>query len=107
MLLKYVEMKWAPLAWIAECIPGNPEVSVHHGSRVETQENFFVEGVWDGEFSHGGIGNTESVFGSCGSIDKSGRSITIPQLCQQLHQILYQVLLPRHSAGGIACRLAH
>ena len=38
-----------PLAWCADARPGVP-VRVIHGARVETREEGFVEGAWDGDF---------------------------------------------------------
>ena len=47
MKLQYVENKKLPgLAWIATVLGGT--VAVTHGTKVETEENFFVEGAGGG-----------------------------------------------------------
>ncbi len=43
--------KLPPLAWLAECNNGNIKVS--HGEKVETKNDFWAEGAWNGAFSQG------------------------------------------------------
>ena len=52
MNFKYhLEVKLPKLAWCAVVTRGLNEIHVYHGERVETSENNFVEGAWDGDFS--------------------------------------------------------
>ena len=60
---------WPPLAWLALCVPGNEEVVVRHGHRVERHDDWFCEAVWDGAFEAGGFHRTDVVFGSGGRRD--------------------------------------
>jgi hypothetical protein len=50
---------------------------VERGERVETRDNFFVEGVWSGEFSQGAFDECEAFFGS-GAVHKSGQIVFVP-----------------------------
>lgn len=45
------------LAWLAEVNTGEDEVKVWLGDAVERTENFFVAGVWDGNFIDGDFSN--------------------------------------------------
>ena len=52
MKLVYHSQRSIPrLAWCAVLRKGSPEVHVYHGTSVEVQEAFFVEGAWDGDFT--------------------------------------------------------
>lgn len=52
MEIRYTQIdNLPPLAWLAEI--KNGIVEVIHGKRVETTENWFVEGAWSGEFAQG------------------------------------------------------
>jgi hypothetical protein len=50
------------LAWLASVESG--KCTVEHGCLVETGSNFFVEGIWNGDFSTGAFHACESFFGS-------------------------------------------
>ncbi len=52
------------LAWLAECNKGN--FKVYHGDRVETRENFWVEGAWNGDFSKGDFETSDWFCGTGG-----------------------------------------
>jgi hypothetical protein len=52
------------LSWVADVNRADETVSIHHGPFVEVRENFFVEGVWNGEFEKGDFGATDCVFGT-------------------------------------------
>lgn len=65
-------MGWPPLAWIAKCAEAGPQIVVAHGCQVETQEDWFIEGVWAGPFEEGGIHRTDLIFGSGGRISNEG-----------------------------------
>ena len=61
---------WPPLAWLALCVPGNLEVVARLGPRVERNNDWFCEAVWDGPFQDGGFHRTDVVFGSGGRLDE-------------------------------------
>ena len=65
------------LAWVAEVHRKSGVVFLQHGSSVEIQEDFFIEGVWNGPFESGNFGETDCVFGT-GAIlgDTSIRFVT-------------------------------
>ena len=54
------------LAWCAELRRGESDVIVSHGPLVETREQGFFEGVWDGPFAEFGFGSAAAVMGSGG-----------------------------------------
>jgi hypothetical protein len=73
MKLIYHENKALPrLAWCAVAIRKNFEIHVYHGQGIETNENFFVEGAWDGEFTSGGFERSSFFMGT------GGKSQNIP-----------------------------
>jgi hypothetical protein len=50
MKYDYIEVKaWPFYSWLA-ILKKNSEIHVFHGSEVETNEVFFCEAAWDGEF---------------------------------------------------------
>lgn len=52
MQFKYIPVDTLPrLAWCARIDKGRDTVVVYHGIQVETQPEFFAEGVWNGEFN--------------------------------------------------------
>lgn len=57
-----------PLAWVANCQPDQQTISVLHGRFVEIHPHCFVEGAWAGDFAEGQIQNSDSVFGSGGTL---------------------------------------
>ena len=64
--------EWPALAWLAHCDAVSGEVSVYHGSRVETAEDWFCEAAWDGEFVDGDFDRTDIVAGSGGRLRDDG-----------------------------------
>lgn len=58
--------QWPPLAWIAFCTENNKTITVLHGSRVETYDNWFCEAVWDGNFEDADFDHTDIISGSGG-----------------------------------------
>ena len=59
MTFKYKEIDSIPcLAWIAILRNNSDIAEVIHGSLVECFENFFVAGVWDGNFLSGDFCNS-------------------------------------------------
>ncbi|MFN3652461.1 MAG: hypothetical protein ACK47B_23035 [Armatimonadota bacterium] len=63
--------EWPPLVWLACCRQDDRTVTVLHGPRVEVQEHWFCEGIWDGDFGDGKLDRTDLVFGSGGCIRDS------------------------------------
>ncbi len=74
MKFKYYESStMAKLAWCAIITEGSEEAYVYHGSGVETSENFFVEGAWDGEFNLGNFNQSTFLIGTGARImEKNG-----------------------------------
>ena len=56
--------KWPPLVWLAECINADSAIKVFHGSMVETNQTWFCEAVWDGNYDQGDFDRTDLIFGS-------------------------------------------
>ncbi len=78
MKLKYFNNKKLPkLAWCAISKRNSKEIKVHHGNGVETHENFFVEGAWDGVFCSAGFCDSTFFMGSGAIVLKSGGGGTI------------------------------
>lgn len=55
-------------AWCAGIERGNDIISVEIGSAVEYTTDFFVQGVWDGEYSDGNFFNAHFACCSGGSV---------------------------------------
>ena len=73
MRLDYREGLYLPsMAWCARVQLGNPVVLVRHGSGVECDDSFFVEGVWNGAFRDGGFPDATICLGSGGRITREG-----------------------------------
>lgn len=78
MRFRYREVGgWPPLAWLAECRPGEPAVTVFHGPAVETGGDWFGEIVWDGARAEGGFDRTDVVFGT-GARRRGGSAVFVP-----------------------------
>ena len=58
-----------PLAWCATLRRNQRGVTVHHGSQIETDPSFFVEGAWDGAFEAGRFDTALTFTGSGGRIE--------------------------------------
>ena len=67
-LIYYSNEKIAPLSWCA--FVNGKTVHVCCGNAVETRDEFFVEGAWDGSFSAAGFPYAEWFCGSGGRVDK-------------------------------------
>lgn len=75
MKLKTIEVDaFPPLAWLAE-YRASDGVLLRHGAQVETGDDYFVEGVWNGPFAERAFDRTDCFFGSGGRID--GDTLTI------------------------------
>ncbi len=69
MKLVYKRMpQWPPLTWLAECTPQCDTVTVFVGGRIEANDEWFCEAVWDGDFAAGDFDKTEIVAGSGGRL---------------------------------------
>lgn len=55
---------WPKLAWVAKFEQGGKDISILHGSDVETTEQWCVEAVWAGDYQKGGFDQTDLIFGS-------------------------------------------
>jgi len=77
---------WPPLAWRARCDARTGDVSVLHGPRVETADDWFCEAAWDGEYERGDFDRTDLVAGSGGRL--RGGAVTFVASgspCDRLH----------------------
>lgn len=54
------------LSWLAEISKRGRVINITHGTTVECYENFFVSGVWDGEFEKGEFDTALSFHGTGG-----------------------------------------
>jgi hypothetical protein len=61
-----------PLSWCADIRTGSDEIVVRHGKWVETREDRFFEGAWNGSFEQGDFDLAETMAGSGGLI-RDGR----------------------------------
>jgi hypothetical protein len=65
MKIIYHEYDQLPkLAWCAVVEENSPHIHVYHGKNVETFENFFVEGAWNGDFASAGFDKSYFFMGS-------------------------------------------
>lgn len=82
MKLIYHENQVLPrLAWCAVAIRKNFEIHVYHGQGIETNDNFFVEGAWDGDFTSGGFDQSAFFMGTGGksqNVQSGGVLFTSP-----------------------------
>lgn len=61
----YIKNKNLPkLAWLCEIKKSDKNATVYCGSRVECRDDFFVAGVWDGEFLKSGFDESEVFYGT-------------------------------------------
>ena len=75
MNFKYYELSTVyRLAWCAVKKYNCKIVKVYHGSGVETFENFFVEGAWDGEFNLGNFDESAFFMGSGANCKNQGKA---------------------------------
>ncbi len=73
MRLKFEPTTELPrLAWAACVREKEPVVRILHGPWVETQEDCFFEGAWDGAFHTGRFDQSETLAGSGGRIAEGG-----------------------------------
>lgn len=60
--------EWPSLGWLACCRRDDEIVSIFHGNRVETVDDWFCEAVWAGPYKDGDFDRTDIVSGSGGRI---------------------------------------
>jgi hypothetical protein len=73
------------LSWCAELSKGERIVKVLHGPWVETEAQFFVEGVWDGAYELGGFDSSSVFMGSGGKLTDTGVVFSTP--CHSLERL--------------------
>jgi hypothetical protein len=63
--IEYVSNERLPkLGWFARLELARDRISVAHGESVECNDEWMIEGVWDGPFADGKFHESEHVFGS-------------------------------------------
>jgi hypothetical protein len=99
------ERSWPPLAWHAQIEPTASTVLVTHGARVETHDNWFCEGVWDGRFDEGAFVQSENFFGSAGKIEDG--TLRFVASCAPLDRLHYATVGGSwHVSNSLPCLLA-
>ncbi len=68
---------WPQFAWIAQLAKDSDEVQVTHGHGVETEESWFCEAIWDGDYQEGTFDKTDIVAGS-GARLRDGELVFVP-----------------------------
>ena len=56
------------LAWMASIPAGSDVATVLHGPYVETRDQFFIEGAWNGRYEEEDFDKTDCVSGSGGRL---------------------------------------
>ncbi len=88
MIFSFEEKKEIPkLSWCAIMEEYSKVVHLIHGSWVEVNGHFFVEGIWDYSFSEGLIDRSFILMGSGGRIDNG--SIIFASPCHTLDRLHY------------------
>lgn len=79
------------LAWCAHLTRDDDAIVVHHGPWVETREDCFFEGAWNGPFTAGGFENADMLLGTGAKITETGPVFAAPS-----HPVerIYSVHLP-------------
>lgn len=94
-----------PLSWVAEVDTTAGTTTVTHGKWVEIQDNFFVEGIWDGDFAEGSFDRTSNFFGS-GAVLRPGGIVFVPS-CATTDYLYYQVTDARVTvSNSLPCLLS-
>jgi len=96
MRFKYrVARNWPALAWLASIDLSGNVVSVVHGPKIETREDWFCEAIWGGDFEDGDFDCTDQIFGS-GARIRNGKltfvtsGTTVDRLQSiQIHDTIY------------------
>lgn len=73
MRFTYKQLDRLPaLSWLAEIKKDSEEIHVIHGSMVECKDEFFVSGVWDGDFSEGDFLHSDAAHCTGGKLQPGG-----------------------------------
>ena len=76
------------LAWCARISSKDPQVVIRHGDCVDTGEDFFFEGAWNGEFLQGAFPDATVCMGSGGKLSAGGIVFACPtHTLERLHLI--------------------
>ncbi len=75
------------LSWCAILEKGSEEIQVLHGSWVEVKDHFFVEGIWDSEFSEGLVDKSCLLMGGGARINDPDVIFASP--CHTLERLYY------------------
>ena len=68
MLFNFKQVDIPVLSWAAIIRRNSDVVRVFHGAWVETSEDSFVEGAWDGDYAEGAFENATALMGFGGKI---------------------------------------
>lgn len=89
MDVRFQQIRGLPkLAWLADVDRKNSLVRLYHGSHVEVQGQFFIEGVWNGSFPTGNFARTDCIFGTGGVIQE--KSIVFVSSASTTDYLYYQ-----------------
>lgn len=79
MKFEFIKLDHLPrLSWCAQLRKDREVVEVFHGPWVETGENWFVEGAWDGEFDKHSFVTSEAFAGSGAQVVENGVLFSTP-----------------------------
>lgn len=105
MLDYQLRSDWPKLAWCAEILPAGRGILVRHGPGVETRPDWFVEGLWDGDFDAGDFDLTDIFFGS-GARLRDGR-LTFVSSASTVDRLQWlEVGDRRYVSNSLPCLLA-
>ncbi|MBZ2174089.1 hypothetical protein K8M07_02310 [Schnuerera sp. xch1] len=92
MKFKYHKLSILPkLSWCAVTTHKSSEIHIYHGNGVETFEDFFVEGAWDGDFCSGDFDESEFFMGSGGKMSENGSGGVILATSNHTLERLYSI----------------
>lgn len=74
MKFEYREVEIPVLSWAAIFERNKENVQILHGPWVETREDYFIEGAWDGEYEKGDFEHAYSLMGFGGKI-RNGKAL--------------------------------
>lgn len=77
------------MAWCAEIQQDQQTINIYHGEDVYTQDNSFIEGVWNGDFEEQDFMNASFLLGSGGTITADQELVfsTPSHTLERLHSI--------------------
>ena len=93
---------WPCLVWFATLVRGDNAIRVQHGSQVETQDAWFCEAIWDGDFECGNFDKTDIVFGSgCRTRENHAVFVSSNGVSDRLHH--HQKGSESYVSNSLAC----